>query len=91
MFYFIVALAIAGYLIYRGLQKIQRKSLVAFCPCVLALSTIIALVLFQSDHKVIALSVFLIGLYIFAIDLAAIRKLSVQKLSTSTGTFSQPQ
>ncbi len=90
MFYFIVALAVVGYLIYRGLQKLQRKSLVASCPCVLALATIIAFVLFQSDHKVIAGSVLLIGLYLFAIELAAIRKVSLNKLSTNTGSISQP-
>ena len=89
MFYFIVALAVVGYLIYRGLQKLQRKSLVASCPCVLALATIIAFVLFQNDNKVIAVSVLLIGIYLFAINLAAIRKISVKQLSTTTGSISQ--
>ena len=90
MIYFIIALVIVGYLIYLGLQKLQRKSLVASCPCVLVLFTIVSFVLFQGDHKVIAGSVFLIGLYLFAIDLAAIRKVTVRQISTTTGSISQP-
>ena len=40
MFYFIIAVAVLGYLIYQGLQRIERKSLTISCPCVLVLSII---------------------------------------------------
>jgi len=89
MFYFIVAAVILGYLIYKGLQRIERRSLAISCPCVLVLAIIISFVLFQSDHIFIAAGVLMFGFYIFGISLAAIRKISVRTLSTNTGSINQ--
>ena len=89
MFYFIIAVAILGYLIYQGLQRIERKSLTISCPCVLVLSIIVSFILYQSDHIFIAAGVLMFGFYIFGLHLAAIRKVSIRALSTNTGSISQ--
>lgn len=89
MIYFIIAVVILGYLIYQGLQRIERRSLAISCPCVLVLSTIISFIFYQSNHPYIAAGVLIFGFYIFGISLAAIRKISIRTLSTSTGSISQ--
>lgn len=89
MIYFIFAVVILGYLIYQGMQRIERRSLAISCPCVLVISTLISFLLYQNDHPFIAAGVLILGFYIFGISLAAIRKISIRTLSTSTGSISQ--
>jgi tellurite resistance protein TehA-like permease len=89
MFYFIVGLVVIGYLIYIGLMKVSIKPLKISCPCTFVAATAIAMVLYMTDHKALAWIVFFIGLYLLSITLLAIRKSSMQHLSTATGPANQ--
>lgn len=89
MFYFVVGSVIIGYLIFIGLMKINVKPLKISCPCTFIVATATAIVLYVTDHKALAWIVFFVGLYLLSITLLAIRKSSIQHLSTASGTANQ--
>lgn len=89
MFYLFVLLIVIGYLIYSGLRKLHMKSLKISCPCTFVATTLLALVLQATDHKILSWIVFFIGLYLLSLTLLAIRKVSVQKLETASGALRQ--
>jgi len=80
MFYFVVGLVVVGYLLFIGLLKINVKPLKISCPCTFVAATVISLILYFTDHVVLAWIVFFIGLYLLTITLLAIRKSTHQHL-----------
>lgn len=89
MFYLFVLLFVIGYLIYTGLKKLHIKSLKISCPCTFVGTTLIALVLQSTDHKILSWIVFFIGIYLLSLTLLAIRNGSVQNLGTASGVANQ--
>lgn len=89
MFYFVVGLVVVGYMIYVGLIKIDVKPLKISCPCIFVSATVLSVIFFVTDHKALAWITFFLGAYILSITLLAIRKSSVQNLSTFAGTVKQ--
>lgn len=83
MFYFVVGLVVVGYLIYTGLMKISIEPLKISCPCTFVAATVLSIVLFETDHKLLAWIVFFLGIYLLSIILLAIRKSTVQNLSVA--------
>ena len=83
MFYFIIGAIVVGYLIYTGLSKLQAKPLKISCPCTFVAAAAVATFLYTTDHKLLAWIVLLFGIYLLAITLMALRKVTHQKLDVA--------
>ncbi len=89
MFYFIIGLIAVGYFIYCGLRKIEIKPLKVSCPCTFFGASLIAVILYMTDHKLLAWIAFFIGIYLLSITLMTIRKINLRPIETSSGVISQ--
>ena len=83
MFYFIVGLVVVGYFIFIALLKINVTPLKLSCPCTFMAASIVSIILYATDHVVLAWVAFFVGLYLLSITLLAIRKSTGQNLNSA--------
>lgn len=83
MFYFIVGLVVVGYFIFISLLKVKVTPLKISCPCTFVAASATSIILYATDHVLLAWIAFFLGLYLLSITLLAIRKSTGQNLSTA--------